>query len=72
MKGRNLINTYFSMLIVTILASLATVAIVETATTNVVTTAMSGTEATYVALQRSILQSRLSSGAMSSYSDSTR
>ena len=63
MKGRSPVNVYFSMLIITVFASLATVFIVEAATTNVVTAAMSGTEATYAALQQSILRSRLSSGA---------
>lgn len=62
MKGRSAVNAYFSMLIITVFASLATAAIVEVATTNVVTAAMSGTEATYAALQQSILKSR-SSGA---------
>lgn len=63
MKGRSVVNLYFSMLIITVFASIATVAIVEVATTDIVTAAMRGTEATHAALQQSILNSRLSSGA---------
>ena len=47
------------MLIVTVFASLATVAIVDIATTNVIAAATSGNQATYAALQESILKSRL-------------
>ncbi|OGG76560.1 hypothetical protein A2950_01290 [Candidatus Kaiserbacteria bacterium RIFCSPLOWO2_01_FULL_55_19] len=59
MKGRSQVNIYFSMLIITIFASLATIAIVEVATTNIIAAATSGNEATYAALRESILESRL-------------
>ncbi len=59
MSGRGRINPYFAIFIVTVFASLATVVIVDMATTNVISAATSGSEATYAALQESILKSRL-------------
>ncbi len=58
MKGRSQVNLYFSALIITIFASVATIAIVEIATTNVIVAATSGNEATYAALRQSILKNR--------------
>ena len=59
MKGRSQVNSYLSALIITVFASLATIVIVEVATTNVIAAATSGNEATYAALRESILNNRL-------------
>ena len=55
---KDTINTYFAILLVTIFGSLATFVIVHIGTNDVITVAKNGNEASYAALQVSILKSR--------------
>lgn len=51
-------NSYFAILLITIVGSWAVFIIVDVATTDVVVSAMSRSEANYSALRQSILESR--------------
>ncbi|MCR4333556.1 MAG: hypothetical protein NUV60_00840 [Patescibacteria group bacterium] len=51
-------NTYIAILLVTIAGSGAALIIVHVATTDVITTALRGSESNYASLQQSILNSR--------------
>jgi len=59
MKGRGEVNTYLAMLIITISASLATLAIIEVGTTAVIASAMNSSQAIHASLQESIVRNRL-------------
>lgn len=52
------VNTYFAVLLITIFGSGAVLIIVEIATTNIIASAVTGNEASYISLQQSILKSR--------------
>ena len=58
MRGRGKVNSYFAVLLITIFGSGAAFIIVDVATTNIITSAMSGSITNYAALQQSILHQR--------------
>jgi hypothetical protein len=52
------LNAYFAVLLVTVAGASAALVIVHVATTDIVNTAMQGTEGSYAALRQSILKNR--------------